>query len=87
MPGSFDPVEDGTGNILRQQPRSVATNVVVLAEHHERGDLDRLQGAMHAEKRFPLAQHLREGMSQSNKRCCANQARHMATITPAAIGI
>ena len=61
MSGSFDPVEDGTGNILRQQPRSIPTNVVVLAEHHERGDLDRLQGIMHAEKRFPLAQHLQIG--------------------------
>ena len=68
MPGSFDPVEDGTGNILRQQPRSIPANVVVLAKHHERGNLDRLQGAMHAEKRFPLAQHLRQGMSQSGER-------------------
>lgn len=87
MPGSFDPVEDGTGNILRQQPRSVATNVVVLAEHHERGDLDRLQGAMHAEKRFPLAQHLREGMSQSGERRAADQTAHVPAVTRAAIGI
>src|SRR5262249_56848805 len=50
VPGSFDPVEDGAGNILGQQPRSVPADVVVLAEHYERGDLDRLQGAMHAKK-------------------------------------
>ena len=87
MPGSFDPVEDGTGNILRQQPRSIPTNVVVLAEHHERGDLDRLQGAMHAEKRFPLAQHLRQGMSQSDERRAADQAAHVPAVTRAAIGI
>ena len=72
MPGSFDPVEDGTGNILRQQPRGIPANVVVLAEYHERRDLDRLQGAMHAEKRFPLAQHLRQGMSQSGERRAAD---------------
>ena len=87
MPGSFDPVEDGTGNILRQQPRSIPANVVVLAKHHERGDLDRLQGAMHAEKRFPLAQHLREGMSQSDERRAADQTAHVPAVTRAAIGI
>ena len=50
MPGSLDPVEERAGNILGQQSRSVAAKVVVLAEHHERGDLDRLQGIMHAKK-------------------------------------
>jgi len=87
MPGSFDPVEDGAGNILGQQPRSVPADVVVLAEHHERGHLDRLQGAMHAKKRFPLAQHLRQGMSQSDERGAANQAAHVPAVTRAAIGI
>ena len=87
MPGSFDPVEDGAGNILRQQARSVPANVVVLAEHHERGHLDRLQGAVHAKKRFPLAQHLRQGMSQAGERRAADQAAHVAAVTRAAIGI
>ena len=87
MPGSFDPVEDGAGNILGQQPRSVPADVVVLAEHHERGDLDRLQGAMHAKKRFPLAQHLRQGMPQSDERGAANQVAHVPAVTRAAIGI
>ena len=87
MPGSFDPVEDGAGNILGQLPRSVPAAVVVLAEHYERGDLDRLQGAMHAKKRFPLAQHLRQGMAQSNERRAADQAAHVPAITRAAIGI
>ena len=87
MPGSFDPVEDGTGNILRQQPRGIPANVVVLAEYHERRDLDRLQGAVHAEKRFPLAQHLREGMSQPGEWRAADQAAHVSAVTRAAIRI
>jgi len=87
MPGSLDPVKDRAGNILGQQARSVAAKVVVLAEHHERGDLDRLQGIMHAKKRFPLAQHLREGMPQSHERRAAEQAAHVPAVTRAAIGI
>src|SRR5436190_1007107 len=87
MSNSFDSVKDGVWDVLRQKAGSVPADVIVLTQHDERGDLDGLQRAVHAEKRFALAQHLREGMSQSDERCCANKTRHMPTITPAAIGI
>lgn len=87
MSNPFDSVKDGVRDILRQKAGSVPAEVIVLTQHDERGGLDSLQRAAHAEKRFALAQHLREDMSQSDERCCANKTRHMATIASAAIGI
>ena len=63
MSGPVDPIEDGAGNILRQQTRGIPADVVVMPEHNESGNLDRLQRAMHAKKRSPLTQHLRQGVS------------------------
>src|SRR5215467_11187568 len=87
MSNPFDSVKDGVWDILRQKAGSVPADVIVLTQHDERGDLDGLQRTAHAEKRFALAEHLREGMSQSDERCCADQSCHMATMVPAAIRV